>query len=181
MASRTDRDPRSTDLLHPCDNPWIPEGFVTMVGPDDQRYLVPEFMVPGMHQLVQGNQKKKELNVAGASGSVSSTFPMELLDKKLFDVVGEGKLMAPSVPVCTIDRERLSAHGEVLVLQERLGISYKDAAHRLYMCELEKIKTDQRMYKAFMNFQQSGEKTLEMAYKSVKIIEATGPEDHTGL
>ena len=45
--------------------------------------------------------------------------------------------------------KRLTAHSEVLVLQERLGISYKDAAHHLYMAKLERVKRDKMMYKAF--------------------------------
>lgn len=69
------------------------------------------------------------------------------------------------------DRERLSAHSEVLVLQERLGISYKDAAHRLYMAELEKVKIDQKMFKAFASLEASTRKTLEMAVKSIGTID----------
>jgi hypothetical protein len=40
------------------------------------------------------------------------------------------------------DREYLTLHAEVKALQERLGISYKDASHRLYMAEVEKLKVD---------------------------------------
>ena len=68
------------------------------------------------------------------------------------------------------DRERLSAHSEVLVLQERLGISYKDAAHWLYMDELEKVKMDQKIFKAFASQEASTRKTLEMAVKSISTI-----------
>jgi hypothetical protein len=59
----------------------------------------------------------------------------------------------------------------VVVLQERLGISYKDAAHRLYMAEMERVKRDQFMYKAFTNLEVSTKKTLEMAYKSISVID----------
>lgn len=31
-------------------------------------------------------------------------------------------------------------HAEVLALQKTLGISYKDAAHRLFMAEVERVK-----------------------------------------
>ena len=31
-------------------------------------------------------------------------------------------------------------HAEVKALQDTLGISYKDAAHRLYMAEVERLK-----------------------------------------
>lgn len=46
-------------------------------------------------------------------------------------------------------RELMGLHAEVLSLRETLGISYKDACHRLYMAECEKLKTDERMKKAF--------------------------------
>jgi hypothetical protein len=44
-------------------------------------------------------------------------------------------------------RELLGLHAEVKALQERLGISYKDASHRLYMTEIEKLKADETMHK----------------------------------
>ena len=57
------------------------------------------------------------------------------------------------------------------MLQERLGISYKDAAHRLYMAELEKVKMDQKMFKAFASLEYSTRKTLEMAVKYINTID----------
>ena len=65
------------------------------------------------------------------------------------------------------------AHSEDLVLQERLGISYKDAAHRLYMAKLERVKRDKMMYKAFTSLEKSMKKTLEMAFKSISNIDGT--------
>lgn len=67
----------------------------------------------------------------------------------------------------------------MLVLRERLGISYKDAAHRLYMAELEKVKNDQGYHKAFASLENSTRKTLEMAYKAISAIddEGTGHEE----
>ena len=40
-------------------------------------------------------------------------------------------------------------HAEVLALQKKLGISYKDAAHRLYMSEVERIKKADLATKSF--------------------------------
>ena len=42
-------------------------------------------------------------------------------------------------------------HAEVLALQDRLGISYKDAAHRLFMAEVEQVKKADSAAKAFRN------------------------------
>jgi uncharacterized membrane protein YgcG len=40
-------------------------------------------------------------------------------------------------------------HAEVIALQKKLGISYKDAAHRLYMAEVECIKKADLAMKCF--------------------------------
>jgi hypothetical protein len=40
-----------------------------------------------------------------------------------------------------------------VALQEKLGISYKDAAHRLYIAELEKLKVHDLASKAFENLE----------------------------
>lgn len=34
----------------------------------------------------------------------------------------------------------MGLHAEIVELRDQLGISYKDAAHRLYMAELERVK-----------------------------------------
>jgi len=53
-------------------NSWIPEGYVLMTGPDNQDYIAPEFMVPVLDQDFNAKEKKKELKVSGALGTVSS-------------------------------------------------------------------------------------------------------------
>jgi hypothetical protein len=65
----------------------------------------------------------------------------------------------------------LSAHAEVIALQDRLGISYKDAAHRLYMAEVERMKVDEKMHKAFTNAQISSQQALQRAYNSIRELE----------
>jgi len=95
--------------------------------------------------------------------------------------------MAPSIPVseftCQLacvahcfkgssDRERLSAHSEVLTLQQQLGISYKDATHQLYIAELERMTSNEKMFKGFRNLQASTEKSLALLYRSVNEIES---------
>lgn len=51
-------------------NAWVPDGFVPVVGPDGNNYLVPGFMVPALKQEYQATQKK-DVNAMGASGTVS--------------------------------------------------------------------------------------------------------------
>ena len=62
-------------------------------------------------------------------------------------------------------------------MQERLGISYKDAAHRLYMAELEKVKRDQKIFKAFASLEDSTKKTFELACKTISEIDVAGTGD----
>jgi hypothetical protein len=57
------------------------------------------------------------------------------------------------------------------VLQDRLGISYKDAAHRLCMAEIKKLKLNEKMYKSFGNLKISVEKALGRCFNDVKEIE----------
>jgi hypothetical protein len=45
------------------------------------------------------------------------------------------------------EHELLSAHAEILALQQQYGISYKDAAHRLYMAQVERLKISNTAYK----------------------------------
>jgi hypothetical protein len=47
-------------------------------------------------------------------------------------------------------RELLNLHAEIKAMQARLGISYKDASHRLYLAEWERIKVEDNAYKAFL-------------------------------
>ena len=64
----------------------------------------------------------------------------------------------------------MSAHAEILELQNRLGISYKDASHRLYMAEMEKLKVKQKTIKAFAKLRAKTKATLESAYNAMKEI-----------
>ena len=62
-------------------------------------------------------------------------------------------------------------HSEVLVLQERLGISHKYAAHHLYMAELERVKREQMFFNAFTCLEESTKKTIENANRAINAIE----------
>lgn len=49
----------------------IPDGYILVIGPNGQRYIVPQFMVPALHQCFDGYRIKNNLEVAGHSGGVS--------------------------------------------------------------------------------------------------------------
>jgi hypothetical protein len=53
-----------------------------------------------------------------------------------------------------MERELLAIHAEIKALQQQLGISYKDAAHRLYHSEVQKLAVEDDRYKAFSGLRQ---------------------------
>jgi len=64
----------SSNVSNKIENDWIPEGFILVKGPDDEKYLVPEFMVQEMEQQFYSNKKKEDLNAFKLSGTVSFVF-----------------------------------------------------------------------------------------------------------
>ena len=71
----------------------------------------------------------------------------------------------------------MSAHAEILELQNKLGISYKDASHRLYMAEMEKLKAEQKTIKAIGKLRATTKAALESAYNAVKEIGNVNSEE----
>jgi hypothetical protein len=59
------------------------------------------------------------------------------------------------------DRELLSCHAEVKALQHQLGTSYKDASHRLYMAEVEKLEQQDVTLKTYATLKERMERNLE--------------------
>jgi len=53
------------------------------------------------------------------------------------------------------EREHHLLHAEVKTLQETLGISYKDAAHRLFLAEVERVKKANSAEKSFAAIRRS--------------------------
>jgi hypothetical protein len=51
---------------------WIPDGFVLLTGPDNEKYIAPEFMVPVLDQEYNAKEKKRNLRASSAQGSVST-------------------------------------------------------------------------------------------------------------
>jgi len=74
MASSSKQILKSSPSKNEGDHSWIPEGYVTVAGPDGNNYIVPEFMVPTLHQSFEGYRKKVDLGVNTAAGSVSIFF-----------------------------------------------------------------------------------------------------------
>ena len=49
----------------------MPDGYVAIQGDDGQHYLVPHFMIPATHQVMEAYQQKVAFNVRNADGGVS--------------------------------------------------------------------------------------------------------------
>jgi hypothetical protein len=69
-------------------------------------------------------------------------------------------------------------HADVLALQELLGISYKDASHRLYMAKFEKLKVLNISEKAFSNLAMRTEAALLKLKQQMEMIEGSVDEDN---
>lgn len=64
----------TSKISYENDDPWVPEGFVCVVGPDEKPYMVPQFMLPAIFHEYHANKNREELNALGASGTVSYNF-----------------------------------------------------------------------------------------------------------
>lgn len=56
------------------DTGMIPEGFVEIMGPNGQRYLVPEFYAPALQNTLGGFEEKKKMDIDKAAGTVSDIY-----------------------------------------------------------------------------------------------------------
>ena len=54
----------------------------------------------------------------------------------------------------------MELHAEVKALQARLGISYKDAAHRLYMAEIAKLNSEKDAEASMMKIKENIDNTV---------------------
>ncbi|KAM6491169.1 hypothetical protein JOM56_013408 [Amanita muscaria] len=147
----------------------IPEGYAVVTHNGNQ-YLVPKFMLPATQQSLDANQKRLASDLDKAQGGavpialvpvpnfkVPSTNTQELP----YELMGADKVVIPSDPPLT-PREVLGLHTEVKALQERLGISYKDASHHLYMAEIQNLKADEQIHKISAIMKGRTQKALEL-------------------
>ena len=53
------------------DTSWTPEGFVEVIGPNGQHYLVPEFYAPALQNDIDRSEEKKKMAIEKGAGTVS--------------------------------------------------------------------------------------------------------------
>ena len=84
-----------------------------------------------------------------------------------------------------LDRECLILHAEILVIMSQLHISYKDAAHRLYMREIDKLKSKRQTERRYKNIKEQISNRMktymegEIINIDAKIVEKYHPLPHT--
>jgi hypothetical protein len=61
----------NTEAQIKADAPWMPEGFVQVVGPNGQHYLVPEFYAPALQNDIDRSEEKKKMEIDKGAGTVS--------------------------------------------------------------------------------------------------------------
>jgi hypothetical protein len=91
MASNNNSPPIENDPT------FIPDGYVVVTGTDEQRYVVPQFMVPALHQSFDGFQLKTSLNASGHAGSVSGSSNIMICELGVpkYWLIGAGLLFGP--------------------------------------------------------------------------------------
>ena len=72
MAPNADLNIKTGPTGEESDIDWIPEGYVRVFGPDNQFYVVPDFMVPALHQTFDGYRNKSNLSVHAVAGQANA-------------------------------------------------------------------------------------------------------------
>ncbi|KAH9475739.1 hypothetical protein JR316_0002986 [Psilocybe cubensis] len=134
----------------------VPSGYTVIEGPGGKKYLVPLFVVPSLEYSMSAYHKKAEMKTEIANADGLDPYLERL---QTYNTIA-GTLHAPPDPPLT-DKELLRQHAEVQALVEKLGISYRDAAHRLYMAEMEKLKVADMQRKSFQIFEKRATNTLK--------------------
>lgn len=94
--------------------------------------------------------------------------------------MAEKQLMMPADPVCgryvaisslsfwvnassqpLTDRELLNCHAAVKALQTQFGISYKDASHRLFLAEVEKLEHQTSTLRTYADLKERMEASIQ--------------------
>ena len=78
MQSTSKTSPASPPIAINQDD-WIPEGFIAIIGPNNEKYIVPEFMIPQLEQDFQSTMRKDKLGAFVAPGIVSNVSVNNLL------------------------------------------------------------------------------------------------------
>ena len=68
-------NPSTSNISDQSDGPWIPRGYMQVNSPDNEQYILPEFMFLALQQECNAYMKRQDLGADQASGLVSTFFP----------------------------------------------------------------------------------------------------------
>ena len=98
--------PNSNTTNSQADETWVPDGFVWLIGANNQMYVIPEHCLPDLDQIHLSNKKKDELSVSNAQGTVSLlkySLVLYRYDKGQNGYVRSPVPEVPAIPaVCTL-------------------------------------------------------------------------------
>ncbi|PPQ94606.1 hypothetical protein CVT25_010614 [Psilocybe cyanescens] len=131
----------------------LPVGFTSLPGPDGNTIYVPEFLVSTADKEFTVARQRAELQLEKRQGGSQNSTGQN------FVILGN-RVLVPADPHLT-ERELLQIDTEVHYLCHTLGISYKDASHRLYISEWEKLKANDSAKKIFMELDKQSSQAIE--------------------
>ncbi|PPQ82302.1 hypothetical protein CVT25_008428 [Psilocybe cyanescens] len=113
----------------------VPEGYVIIPKAADKKegYLVPQFILLDLLQSFQAYRERKKMETTIAEGKSSQVLNQPFVE------IAEEHIRVPPNPDLS-NEERLNIHAEVIATTNWLRASYKDAANRLYLAEVAKLK-----------------------------------------
>ncbi|KAF8816561.1 hypothetical protein BYT27DRAFT_7248173 [Phlegmacium glaucopus] len=118
-----------------------------------KRYIVPDFLAPSTEQALAAIKMKEQMDC------IDATFEPCNNNGQPSSTITAGLIRTPLDPSLT-HREALMIHAEIKALAQRLGLSYKDAAHRLYMAKVERVKLADSAAKSFAILKQKIDKMV---------------------
>ncbi|KAH9481112.1 hypothetical protein JR316_0005632 [Psilocybe cubensis] len=154
----------------------IPKGYTVVNGPDKKtQYIVPDFVLLSLEQKLAGDRAKSSIKVPSGLWLYPQAKALPTY------VTFGGMLHTPSDPPLS-SQELLILHGKVQGLQQQLGICYRNASHRLYMAEMEKLIAADAMQKAMERLDRKISKSLKgLADRHNVDSKAAALDNYTGI
>ncbi|KAJ3503735.1 hypothetical protein NLJ89_g8303 [Agrocybe chaxingu] len=127
-------------------SPRAPAGYTLLRGPDDRTYQIPNFLLSvAEHENAVRCSKEEICATDAARGPLPITEPP-------YYTMAEDTVVLPPDPALS-EHELLTIHAEIRVLQSRYSLSYKDAAHRVYLQEVARLEAKDNALRAFAALQ----------------------------
>ncbi|KAF9549684.1 hypothetical protein CPC08DRAFT_769044 [Agrocybe pediades] len=131
--------------------PSVPDGYIVGELEGGQMAILPKYMLKGLkdhyacHKAVVENfTDRVEIGIGIPEDREDHESSPDTLVQLLF----------PPNPIVS-QFDLLQRHSEIMAMRDEHGISYKDACHRLYLAELERVKVMQETHHSFKTLEKS--------------------------